>query len=99
MYQRVKENPSKTGNLETDLKLKIGAPVVITSNHSKQKFREDGIMNGARGYVTAVQVSKENAEKVEIVWALKHPIICCFALTVHLLNCCSSLKRKRYCVY
>ena len=39
---RLKDNPGKTGNLQTELKLKVGAPIVITSNHSKQKFREDG---------------------------------------------------------
>ena len=49
--QRMKTNPGKTGNLETELKLKVGAPIVLTSNHSKQKYRKDGIVNGARGYV------------------------------------------------
>ena len=48
--EKLKENPGKTGNLQTELKLKVGAPVVITSNHSKQKYREDGIVNGARGF-------------------------------------------------
>ena len=68
--EKLNENPSKTGNLQTSLKLKIGAPIVITTNHSKQKYREDGIMNGARGFVQAIQVSKENQEKVEIVWVV-----------------------------
>jgi hypothetical protein len=58
--ERLKNNPGETGNLETELKLKIGAPVVVTSNHSKQKFREDGIVNGARGYVQSISVSKDN---------------------------------------
>ena len=40
------ENASKTGNLQKVLKLKIGAPVVVTTNHSKRKYREDGIVNG-----------------------------------------------------
>ena len=44
-YQKkLKDNPGKTGNLETELNLKVGAPVVITTNHSKQKYREDGIL-------------------------------------------------------
>ena len=43
----VKDNPGRTGNLLTELNLKVGAPVVITTNHSKQKYREDGIVNGA----------------------------------------------------
>ena len=66
--EEIKENPGKTGNLQEDLKLKVGAPVVITKNHSKQIYREDGIMNGARGFVQAIQTAKNNPEKVDIVW-------------------------------
>ena len=66
--ENITENPSKTGNLEGDLKLKVGASVVITKNHSKQVYREDGIMNGARGFVQAIQTSKNDPEKVEVVW-------------------------------
>ena len=54
LSKRINENPGKTGNLLNELQLKIGAPVVITTNHSKRKYREDGIMNGARGFVQAV---------------------------------------------
>ena len=68
--ERLKKNLGKTGNLETELVLKIGAPVVITSNHSKQKYREDGIVNGARGYVKAITVSKDNPEKVYLIWVV-----------------------------
>ena len=68
--ERLKKNLGKTGNLETELVLKIGAPVVITSNHSKQKYREDGIVNGARGYVKAITVSKDNPEKVDLIWVV-----------------------------
>ena len=66
--QNVTENPGKTGNLHEDLKLKVGAPVVVTTNHSKQKYREDGIMNGARGYVQAIQTSEKGIlwQKVRI---------------------------------
>ena len=66
--ETLKTNPGKTGNLQAELKLRVGAPVVITSNHQKQKYREDGIVNGARGFVQAIQMSKENPQKVEIVW-------------------------------
>ena len=68
--EHLKDNPGKTGNLLSELNLKIGAPVVITTNHSKQKYREDGIVNGARGYVQSVQTSKENSEKVDIIWVV-----------------------------
>ena len=63
-------NLNKTGNLPTTLKLKVGAPVVITSNHSKAKYREDGIVNGARGYVQAVQTSEIDPDQVEIIWVV-----------------------------
>ena len=66
--EKVQLNMSKTGNLPTMLRVKIGAPVVITSNHPKAKFREDGIVNGARGYVQAVQTSKDENCQVEIIW-------------------------------
>ena len=57
------EVPSKlsltqTGGLESTLSLKNDAPVVITSNHPQSKFKEDGIVNGARGFVDSIQVSK-----------------------------------------
>lgn len=48
---KLRKNPGKTGNLPTELILKVGAPVVVTTNHSKAKYREDGIVNGARGYI------------------------------------------------
>ena len=59
---------TQTGGLESQLLLKIDAPVVVTSNHAKAKYKEDGIMNGAKGYIDSVQVSKSDAEKVEVVW-------------------------------
>ena len=65
--ERLKNNLGKTGNLETELVVKIGAPVVITSNHSKQKYREDGIVNGARGYVQSIQVSNKDSEHVDLI--------------------------------
>ena len=34
--ETLKDNPGKTGNLLSELNLKVGAPVVITTNHSKQ---------------------------------------------------------------
>ena len=63
---RMKDNASKTGNLQTMLKLKVGAPVVVTSNHPKRKYKEDGIINAARGYVQSIQVSKVNPDIVEV---------------------------------
>ena len=65
---RLNDNPGKTGNLQAKLKLKVGALVVIATNHTKQNYPEDGIVNGARGYVQSIQVSKDNPEKVDIIW-------------------------------
>ena len=50
------------------LKLKVGIPVVVTSNHSKQKYKEDGIIIGAREFAQAIQTSVHNPEKVDVVW-------------------------------
>ena len=66
----MKDNPGKTGNLLSELNIKVGAPVVITTNHSKQKYREDGIVNGARGFGQSIQVSKDNLDKVEMIWVV-----------------------------
>ena len=70
LSEKVKENPGKTGNLWTQLRLRKGAPVLITVNHHKKKYKEDGLVNGARGYVQNIQVSKDDPEKVEIVWVV-----------------------------
>ena len=43
---RLNDNAGKTGNLQNILRLKIGAPVVITTNNAKRKYREDGLCNG-----------------------------------------------------
>ena len=50
------------------MRLKVGAPVIVTTNH--KKYREDGIANSARGYVTAIQVSTTNPDLVEIIWVV-----------------------------
>jgi hypothetical protein len=68
--EKDQQDLNKTGNLPKKLILKVGAPVVVTSNHSKAKYREDGIVNGARGFVQAIQVSKQNPENVKVVWVV-----------------------------
>ena len=66
----MKANPSKTGNLQTELRLRVGTPVLITVNNPKKRFKEDGMVNGARGFVQSIQVAKSNPEEVEIVWVV-----------------------------
>ena len=65
-----KSNLGKTGNLPTDLRLKVGAPVVITSNHKKRKYKEDGLSNGARGYVQAIETDPKDRQRVLRVWVV-----------------------------
>ena len=36
--EKLKVNPGKTGNLQTELKLKVGAPIFITTNHSNKNI-------------------------------------------------------------
>ena len=70
LSDKTKENPGKTGNLSTQIQLREGAPVIITVNHPKKKYKEDGIINGARGFVQSIQTTKTDPEKVEIVWVV-----------------------------
>ena len=41
---------------------------MITENHKKAIYKEDGIVNGARGWVQSIQVSKNDPNKVDVVW-------------------------------
>ena len=64
LTEKVTDNPCNTGNLANILNIKVNAPIVLTTNHRKGKYRDDGIMNGARGYVVAIQV----INKSQIKW-------------------------------
>ena len=74
--RRIAPKPSKdlphtqTGQLETTFIFKKGAPVMVTSNHSELRYKNNGIVNGARGYIDSIQVSKENAEDIEVIWVV-----------------------------
>ena len=61
---------TQTGQLPPKLVIKKGAPIVITSNHSKAVYKEDGIMNGARGYIAHIQTHDDDPEDVEIIWII-----------------------------
>ena len=52
----------------TNLIIREGAPVYITTNHSVARYREDGIMNGAGGFIDYIQTSKNDPDHVEIIW-------------------------------
>ena len=61
---------TQTGGLEHKLILKRNAPIVITSNHQQAKYKEDGLVNGARGHIDSIQVSKTNSNEIMVVWVI-----------------------------
>ena len=63
---------TQTGQLETEIVFKEGAPVMITSNHREQKYKNNGIVNGSRGYIDSVQPSQNNPDEAEVIWVRFH---------------------------
>ena len=61
---------TKTGYIPTNLSVKQNAPVMLTQNHISKKFREDGISNGNRGFVSRIDFSNKPGEENEIsvIW-------------------------------
>ena len=57
-----------TGQLQTNIVFKEGAPVMITSNHSTPKYKNNGIVNGARGFIDSIQPKKDNQDVAEVIW-------------------------------
>ena len=58
------------GGMMKNLIIREGAPVMITTNHQVAQFKEDGLTNGAFGYIDFIQVSDKNPEVVEIIWVV-----------------------------
>ena len=56
---------SQTKGLPRKLILKVGAPVLITMNDLK--FKDDGICNGARGYIDSFQMEEASNDKIKII--------------------------------
>ena len=61
---------SKTQGMMRNLIIREGAPVMMTSNHKTSRYKEDGLVNGAQGYIDYIQRSKENPDIVEIIWVV-----------------------------
>ena len=40
----------------------------LVPKHLAKKYKEDGLVNGARGYIDSVQVSKHDSSYVDVVW-------------------------------
>ena len=66
--QKVSENCAS--QLSLNLVLKKNAPVILTCNHPLLRYRDDGLNNGARGYVDSIQSKPDNPDMAEIVWVV-----------------------------
>ena len=59
---------TRTGQLQKRIIFKEEAPVMITSNSSKAKYKNNGIVNGARGKIDSIQASETDPQIAEVVW-------------------------------
>ena len=59
---------TRTGQLPFRIILKEGCPIMVTSNHEKQRYKMDGIVNGAKGFIDSIQPSLEDPDMAEVVW-------------------------------
>ena len=59
---------TRTGQLQKKIVFKEGAPVMITSNHPKKKYKNNGFVNGARGYIDSIQASTDDPDVAEVIW-------------------------------
>ena len=46
------------------------APVMITSNHPKSTYKNNGLFNGARGFIDSIQASADDPDVAQVVWVL-----------------------------
>ena len=59
---------TQTGQLEHQIIFKKGAPVMVTSNSQEPKYKQNGLVNGVRGYIDSFQYSKEDPSSPEVIW-------------------------------
>ena len=59
---------TRTGQLQTKILFKEDAPVMITSNHPKSKYKNNGLVNGARGFIDSIQASVTDPDVAQVVW-------------------------------
>ena len=59
---------TKTKGLPGKIILKVGAPILITVNDLK--YKEDGIVNGARGYIDSFQMEDGDTSVIKIIWVV-----------------------------
>ena len=58
---------TKTKGLPNRIHLKVGAPILITVNDLK--YKEDGIVNGARGHIDSFQFDEEGSN-LKVIWVV-----------------------------
>lgn len=61
---------TKTHGMIKNLVIRKGAPVMVTVNHKVARYKEDGIVNGAKGYIDYIEMSRTNPDIVEIIWVV-----------------------------
>ena len=61
---------SKNHGMMSNLIIRRGAPVMVTLNDKTPRYKEDGIVNGATGYIDFIQTSKEDEDQVDIIWVV-----------------------------
>ena len=61
---------SKVHGMMKNLIIREGAPVMITTNHSVSRYKQDGLTNGAFGHIDFIQVSDKDPEVVDIIWVV-----------------------------
>ena len=43
---------------------------MLTCNHPKKLYKEDGICNGTQGYVDHIQINPDNSSEIDIIWVV-----------------------------
>ena len=63
---------TQTANLPSVLNLKLNIPVMITVNSTTKRFKENGIVNGARGFIEGLEFTtrKDGTKRLNIIWVV-----------------------------
>lgn len=59
---------TETGQLEQRVLFCQGAPVMMTSNHQVKRHKNNGLVNGARGYIDSIKPYKDEPDVPEIIF-------------------------------
>ena len=59
-----------SGQMVKKLTFTKGALVVMTLNHNRKEYKEDGLVNGAKGYIDYIQTSENDPQNVKVIWAV-----------------------------